>query len=62
MPLKLDAKVFDAQGILSSGSATDVVVFGHLTVDVLNERNKSASACDLLLVEKGNRLYPSHLF
>jgi hypothetical protein len=37
MPLQQDAKVFGAQGILSSSVATDVVVFMHLLVDVLRK-------------------------
>jgi len=37
MPLEQDAKVFGAQGIFSSGAATDLVVFVHLTIDVLKE-------------------------
>jgi hypothetical protein len=37
MPLQQDAKVFGAQGILSSGVATDVVVFMYLLVDVLGK-------------------------
>ena len=37
MPLQQDAKVFSAQGILSSGVATNVVVFMHLLVDVLRK-------------------------
>ena len=32
-----DAGVFGAQGILSSGAATDGVVFVHQTVDVLEK-------------------------
>jgi hypothetical protein len=35
--LQQDAKVFGAQGILSSGVAIDVVVFMHLLVDVLRK-------------------------
>ena len=37
IPLQQDAKVFGAQGILSSGKVTDVVVFMHLLVDVLTK-------------------------
>jgi hypothetical protein len=37
MPLQRDAEVFSAQAILSSGSATNVVVFIHLPVDVLKK-------------------------
>jgi hypothetical protein len=37
MPLQQDAKVFGTQGILSSGVATDVVVFMYLLVDVLGK-------------------------
>jgi hypothetical protein len=37
MPLQQDAKVFGAQDILSSGVATDVVVFMHLLVEVLGK-------------------------
>jgi hypothetical protein len=37
MPLWQDVKVFDIQGVLSSGLATDVVVFIYLPVDVLRK-------------------------
>jgi hypothetical protein len=37
MPLQQDAKVFGAQGILSSGVTTNVVVFMHLLVEVLDK-------------------------
>jgi hypothetical protein len=35
MPLKQDTEVFGAQGLLSSGAATDLVVFVHLSIHVL---------------------------
>jgi hypothetical protein len=37
MLLEQDAEVFAAQGIFSSGAATDVVVFVDLTIDVLEK-------------------------
>jgi hypothetical protein len=38
MALQQDAEVFGAQNILSSGAATGLVVFVHLSVDVLREQ------------------------
>jgi hypothetical protein len=37
MPLQQDAEIFGARGILSSGAATNVVVFIHLPVDILKK-------------------------
>jgi hypothetical protein len=61
MPLQQDAEIFAAQGILSSGPATDVKVSVHLPVDIL-KKVRQLWACHMLPVNQRDKPYPSHLF